>query len=69
MNYHQAIDMAIVALDEQRQRFAFNANLSALGMASSMKRNKERYDEINEAIKMLTELRDRIGKDGTIKMF
>jgi len=61
MTYHEAIDLGIAALDERRQRL-----LNRYGDQTD--RNKY-YAEINTAIMILTDLKERIGADGTQRMF
>ncbi len=69
MDIHKAIELAVCALDEQRRKFAFDAGLYKTTKAPHGKRYAERYDEINQAIRVLTELKHQYGSDGTRRMF
>ncbi len=69
MNLHKVFDLAIIALDEQRQKFAVDANLFKITGAKHGEKSAKRYDEINEAIRILTELIQQHDANGARRMF
>jgi hypothetical protein len=64
MTIHQAIDLAIAALDEQRQKFAPRYEIYMHGdMGTRIADDAQIYRETTIAIKALTDLQNRISND------
>jgi hypothetical protein len=63
MTIHQAIDLAVWALDQERMKLSWGMKQAQTDIFA------KRLTEVNQAIRLLTDLKERIGADGTQRMF